>query len=594
MFRNNESDFTPDQVDEQIESHLTGQNSTLAKQAGQRAVLQLQRLYQIRRDEHAPSLERVWQRVQASEPVEARANALPKTTKEQGEMEPQEETSQSGVLLSINPREQRRGRRRGKSLLFTQLAAVLALLVIVGGFALINNNFSRNKRTALLTHTTGAGLYGYLGNAVYRLDNRTHQIVWKHTFASNEIVNANPLSGLIPNQPFVVGSVLYLETYDRQNYGRQYLYAFNAADGSVLWRQLSARALANDRAVYTLVESKTSNSSTLMARDARTGKQLWQRQYPIAGSKSDPAYGTDSTEGFRLITVTDQLLYAVAAYRQNGQNIFARYGLSPADGSILWQNQEVLVGRMPEVTAQIVTGVIYTTEYNLKSVTPYLDSHGMTVDEIPQARAAAYDLATGNKRWQTPYMVGEEPNGGFYLAVSNNTLYFQTFNNLWPDSARKPNTITTLHALNTSDGTLRWQYQKTKESDFMTGAVLAGDSLYFEAHTLTTTGEKQDLRLQIVALNAQTGEVRWTTPVKLLDGSEKTPTPEPHSVDPDFNSGYALDMAPVASVDTVYYSTPGNRIYAIQSSDGKILAQFWVDKTAQTTVLSRVILFVRP
>jgi outer membrane protein assembly factor BamB len=390
-----------------------------------------------------------------------------------------------------------------------------------------------------------------------------------------------------------VGNVLHLETRAQQHYDLQYLYAFNAADGSVLWRQLSARALANSTAVYTLVESKTADSSTLTAREARTGKELWQRQYPIAGSTSDPGYGTDDTEGFRLITVTDQLLYAVVATRQNGQDIFARYGLRPADGSILWQNHEVIEGRMPLVEARIVNGVIYTAEYNLKSVAPYLDSHGMTVTEIPEARAAAYDLATGYQRWQTPYMVGEQPNGGFSLAVSNNALYFQTFNNLWPETAQQPNAITTLHALNASDGTLRWQYQtKNSDSDFMTAAVLAGDSLYFEAHTLTTTGEQQDLQLQIVALNAQTGQVRWSTPVNLLDGSEKTPTPVPNSIDPGITGEYVVDMPPVATADTVYYSTPGNRIYAIQSSDGKILAQFWVDKTAQTTVLSRLVLFV--
>jgi outer membrane protein assembly factor BamB len=494
-------------------------------------------------------------------------------------------------VLSLNPREQLKRRERGKRLLFTLVAALLALVVIVGSYILINHS-SQNKQPVLLPHVTGPGLYAYLGNAVYQLDNRTHQVVWKHTFASNEAVQGDPPSSSAPGQPFVAGSVLYLETRDWQHNDRQYLYAFNTADGSVLWRQLSARALANGTAVYTLVESKTAHSSTLTARDVHTGKELWQRQYPIAGSKSDPAYGTDDTEGFRLITVSDQLLYAVVAYRQNGQDIFARYGLSPADGSLLWQNHEVIVGRMPQAEAHIVNGVIYTTEYNLREVPPYLDSHGMTVNEIPQARAAAYDLATGHQRWQTPYMVGEQPNGGFFLAVSNGVLYFQTFNNLWPQTAQKPNTITTLHALNTSDGTLRWQYQKKNDSDFMTGAVLAGESLYFEAHTLTTTGERQDLQLQIVALNAQTGQVRWSTPVKLLDGSEKTPTPVPHSVDPGSTDSYAVDMSPVASADTVYYSTPGNRIYTIQSSDGKILTQFWVDKTAQTTVLSRLVLFV--
>jgi outer membrane protein assembly factor BamB len=498
-------------------------------------------------------------------------------------------------LPSLSPREQRRRRESGKRLPFTLVAVLLAPVVIVGCSTFINHA-SQNKQPGLLTPVTGSELYAQQGNTVYRLDNRTYQLVWKHTFTSNEAVQGDPLSSFsAPGQPFVVGNVLYLETRDQQRYDRQYLYALNTADGSVLWRQLSARALANSTAVYTLVESPTANSSTLTARDARTGKELWQRQYPIAGSKSNPGYGTDDTEGFRLITVTDQLLYAVVAYRQNGQDLFARYGLSPADGSILWQNHEVIVGRMPQVEAKIVNGVIYTTEYNLKSVPPYLDSHGITVAEIPEARAAAYDLATGHQRWQTPYMEGEQPNPGFSLAVSNGVLYFQTFNNLWPETAQQPNAITTLHALNTSDGTLRWQYQtKNSDSDFMTEAVLAGDSLYFEAHTLTSTGQQQDLQLRVVALNAQTGQVRWSTPVKLLDGSEKTPTPVPNSIDPGSTGEYLIDMPPVASADTVYYSTPGNRIYAIQSSDGQILAQFWVDKTAQTTVLSRMALFVGP
>jgi Putative transposase DNA-binding domain len=110
----------------------------------------------------------------------------------------------------------------------------------------------------------------------------------------------------------------------------------------------------------------------------------------------------------------------------------------------------------------------------------------------------------------------------------------------------------------------------------------------------STTAARRGTPRGVAASPASDGTLRWSTPVKLLDGSEKMPTPVPHSVDPGFTGGYAVDMSPVASADTVYYSTPANRIYAIQSSDGKILAQFWVDKTTQTTVLSRLVLFVGP
>lgn len=593
MSRGNEHDFTPARVDEQIENLLTSQGDTPQDAAGHQAVQQLQRLHQVRKDEHTPSLERVWQRVLTSEPLQTRETAVLEITEEQPMAEQQEETHQSGVLPSLDPRVARQRSGRGRRSFLTQMAAVLALVVLVGGFVfIITRNAAPHLQPTLLTRSSGSGLYAYHANAIYRVDNRTHQVVWKHLFANDESILGDPSFALVPNQPAVSGNILYLETQNTQHLGQQYLYALKPTDGSVLWRQLSTRALANSSMVYTLVEAKTSSSSTLTARDLRTGEQLWQRQYPIAGSRSDPGYGTESTDGFRLIAVTDQILYAVNVSRLNGQNFFTRYGLSPTDGSILWQKQEEISGSMPAISAQIVDGVIYTTEYNLKQVPPTVSSHGETVSEIPQSRAAAYDLATGHQRWQTPFMEGEQPNGGFGLSVGGNLLYFQTYNNSWPDSAAHPNSINTLHALSTTDGTVQWQYQKKNENDSMTSAVLVGDSLYTETHSITYVGTKQNIQLFVVALNAQTGKVRWSTPVKLLDGSEKTPTPIPHDIDPGSHGGYALDMAPVATTDTVYYSTPGQRVYAIQASNGAILTQFWVDRTAQTTVLDRLIFFV--
>jgi outer membrane protein assembly factor BamB len=425
---------------------------------------------------------------------------------------------------------------------------------------------------------------------IARLNTQTHQVIWQHTFSHEDVLaNGSPaVPG--PDQPFVSGGIIYVSTLANLGPGKRYLSALNAANGAVLWRQPSARAFANSTTLYTLVESQTLALSILTARDPRSGKQLWQRQYPIAGAKSDPAYGTDMTEGFRLVAVTDQLLYAVVVYRQQGQNLFARYGLSPVDGSIRWHTQEVIAGRMPLVEAHIASGIIYAAEYTLQSTTPHLDAHGMTIDEVPRVRVGAYDLATGHQLWQTPYMPGEEPNGGFDLTVSDDMLYLQTFNNQWPETARYPQTITTWHALDRRDGTVRWQYQK-KDEGGMTGAALLGNSLYIEVSTITTHSTGQSLQVQIVALNAQPGTVRWATPVHLLNGSEKTPTPV-SSIDPGMSGSYTIDMAPVADGSTVYYSVPGNRIYALQASDGRILTQFWVNKTAQTTVLDRLALFV--
>jgi len=131
-------------------------------------------------------------------------------------------------------------------------------------------------------------------------------------------------------------------------------------------------------------------------------------------------------------------------------------------------------------------------------------------------------------------MVGEQPNGGFFLQVSGDTLSFQTYNQDWPAAASQPNSITTLHALSSSDGAPRWRSQWQGGS--ITGAVLQGQSLYFETSQVPSTGNPQSLQVEIVALNAQTGTTRWATLVKLLDGTEKTPTPPPHNVDPGFFS----------------------------------------------------------
>src|SRR5215469_12335564 len=133
-------------------------------------------------------------------------------------------------LPSLSPREQRRRRKSGKRLPFTLVALLLAPVVIVGCSTFINHA-SQNKQPGLLTPVTGSELYAQQGNTVYRLDNRTYQVVWKHTFTSTEAVQGDPLSSFSdPGQPFVVGGVLYLETRDQQRYDRQYLYALNTAD----------------------------------------------------------------------------------------------------------------------------------------------------------------------------------------------------------------------------------------------------------------------------------------------------------------------------------------------------------------------------
>ncbi|QBD80434.1 hypothetical protein EPA93_32460 [Ktedonosporobacter rubrisoli] len=473
--------------------------------------------------------------------------------------------------------------------LLVTLAAIAGTILILGALLLIIPLLRREQPAsrAFSTSKEASGLYAFQRNTLYRLDSRTHAIQWKHTFAGREQPIYEPLNE--KNGPVAVSGILYVET--KQDAVQRFLSAISATDGSTLWREpIATRAFVNNIAVYTLVESLTKDVTTLTARDLHTGKQLWQKQYPIVVSKSNSSRGTDYTEGLRLITVTDQVLYAVGSQEEHGQVIFGRYALSPRDGAILWQDRNLIPGHMPTVAAQIADGALYTMEYHLYPVPPTTDAHGMTMSEVIETQIRAYNAAMGKKLWSSPELQGVEPNGGFSLKVSGDLLYYHDFIQNYTDHRADK---MTLHALNRKDGTQRWQYQ-VPDNDSMTDSALLGDTLYLETSHFAPGVRSEDLQLQVIAINALTGAVRWSTPIKFLDGSEKTPTPVPGSIDPGFATGYIVDMAPVASREEVYYSSPASRITVLRPSDGKMLTQFWLDKTSQTTVLDRAVLFVVP
>lgn len=67
MSHSNDTSFTPDKVDQQIDDYLSGQHDTPTEHAAQQAILRFKRIYGVKHDDQSPSLERVWQRVLAAE-----------------------------------------------------------------------------------------------------------------------------------------------------------------------------------------------------------------------------------------------------------------------------------------------------------------------------------------------------------------------------------------------------------------------------------------------------------------------------------------------------------------------------------------------
>ncbi|MGH2494849.1 MAG: hypothetical protein ACRDIV_09105, partial [Ktedonobacteraceae bacterium] len=184
MFHSDNTKFTPTTVDEQIDHHLSGSHSAPDKQAAQQAVQRLQRIYQLKSAEHTPSLERVWQRVLATD---AQESATPSAIVAAPAMADQpEEAQRGGVMSHPGPHGQRKSRPRRTRVLFAQLAAVLCLIVIVGSFVLVTTLSQRGQPSTSLGIAGASGLYAYLNKTVYRLDSQTHSILWKHTFAGSE------------------------------------------------------------------------------------------------------------------------------------------------------------------------------------------------------------------------------------------------------------------------------------------------------------------------------------------------------------------------------------------------------------------------
>ncbi len=134
MSHSDNPNFTPAQVDEQIERYLSDPPNTPADQPSLRALHTLQHLYQIKNAEHAPSLERAWQRVLAAGTQES---ATPLTIIPAAVVDEPEDAPQSGIIAPVGPHNRRPQRTPRARVLLLQLAAVLCLVLIVGSFVLV-------------------------------------------------------------------------------------------------------------------------------------------------------------------------------------------------------------------------------------------------------------------------------------------------------------------------------------------------------------------------------------------------------------------------------------------------------------------------
>jgi outer membrane protein assembly factor BamB len=183
------------------------------------------------------------------------------------------------------------------------------------------------------------------------------------------------------------------------------LYAFNANDGTLLWRSSGtftqgehATLVVENGIVYTYVDR-------LYAYRASDGKLLWQSQ-----GASQPLSGPNGT--YSDLLVTQGSVYAATS------NSLTAYNTS--DGSQLWHlPDDSSLGQFMEIT--LANGIIYATQadgasaldartgkllWNYKAnrhfsgyLAPLTDSDTLYISNF-MSGMIALDLHTGNPRWQ--------------------------------------------------------------------------------------------------------------------------------------------------------------------------------------------------
>ncbi len=269
--------------------------------------------------------------------------------------------------------------------------------------------------------------------------------------------------------------------------GDQGISAINASTGAMLWHYQAdgtnqAHAIIN-RVVYA-TEVDTFNGE-LYALDANTGKLLWR---------------SATLTNLRLlsISVTDNLIYA--ADPDTPGNLTA---YSTANGAQLWRYQAD--GNNLVYFEQADSDHVYAT----------------VTDNALQGFLAVLDTRNGSQQWRFPRTA---PGNITMEGAGQGLVYVAS----WDDSS--------LYALNTSDGTVKWQAPLG-----LVGSVsLTSDTLYVSSASAT-----------IYALDPEDGTVKWQVQM----------------------SGHIRDFdtrVQEAQQGLLYVSQTQDGIYALNTSDGSV------------------------
>ena len=230
------------------------------------------------------------------------------------------------------------------------IAAVAFVTMLVGSMLAVfqlarhastTGNQHGHGTTNGATQNVDAGeIYAQANDVLYRLNPTTYKPLW--SFQMHPIYGSG--YDRLPGRPSRV--CYYFWGTGTDGY---YYYALNTSDGSLRWRfklpdgsslLSSGNQLIVHGVVYISEQSLTKGYSLVIALDASTGHQLWQRRYNNTGIDLGEKHSTDYATGLQLKATSNGMLYATSSTRKNGKATFSLYALSGKDGAVVWQKYQ--------------------------------------------------------------------------------------------------------------------------------------------------------------------------------------------------------------------------------------------------------------
>jgi outer membrane protein assembly factor BamB len=474
-----DSFFTPDRVDEQID--LLSDSSTRAPASAEpppaaRLIEDLRDLQAEASLEH--SLKRAWDRLEqsrtrtASAPLRGRYEPLSRPDAQEERPSLMDMKSPISVVPD--------GRKLISRLGVMAAAAVLIALMsgLTTGLILIRQHKTGEASTATATVQptattpsvpTQTNLYldSIINGTISKFDPINRTILWNYQWNTQK-------DGAFGFGPLVVGDgTVYFSAgaASGQNSVQLSLYAIDAQYGALRWKQQQLEqpyvVLAEKGVVYVTA------ADGLYALSASDGSGRWHA--PV---------NSDST--YKLV-LANGALYGTTFHEDSAnQWLSTLFAVNAADGSVLWQSA-LPRGKSFTVTA-VVNGILY-----LSSVEQKYPSAGALIaldDGKPKVSYAyAYSL-DGKQLWQSQQIDGYISNP----TNVNGTIYFASAN--------------TMYALDANTGSTRWYYQVSTGNVWGVegNPIIANGNIYLESgpYSSSTT-----VPTTLIALDAQNGAVQW-------------------------------------------------------------------------------------